>query len=292
MSDMTPVQFIRWAPGAALRRTRSRMRASPLGCVARTSLALAPRQRPAFAWREVRGGDPVGTWLLTDTRLPVTVRCRTRDLDVLREIFVDRAYAAPAEVDEILEPREQPRIVDLGANIGLFGLWALGRWPSALIHSYEPDPDNLAILDRNVADAQVGSRWTITRACAAPANGTVQFVAGQQPDSRVVYGAQPASGTSEVPAVDVFPHLQGADLLKIDIEGAEWPLLTDPRFRELTVPAVVLEYHPYNCPDPARSGETARSLLEGAGYLVVETDRHPLGTGTLWAWRQVGSKPG
>jgi FkbM family methyltransferase len=230
--------------------------------------------------------------LLSDTRLPVTVRCRTRDLDVLREIFVDRAYAAPAEIDEILSSRGQPRIVDLGGNIGLFGLWTLGRWRSALIHSFEPDPDNLAILERNVADAQVGSRWTITRACAAPADGAVPFLAGQQPDSRILYGAQPASGTPEVPAVDVFDHLQGADLLKIDIEGGEWPLLTDPRFGELAVPAIVLEYHSYNCPDPARSGETARSLLEGAGYTVVETDRHPLGTGTLWAWKPSrGSSP-
>jgi FkbM family methyltransferase len=289
---MTPAQFMRWAPAALLRRSRSSVRSSLLGRVARTSLAVTPRQRATFVWREVRGGDPVRTWLLRDARLSVTVRSRTRDLDVLREIFVDQAYGPPPEIDAILSANEQPRIVDLGANIGLFGLWTLGRWPSALIHSFEPDPDNLAILERNVADARVGSRWTITRACAAPADGAVPFLAGQQPDSRVVYGAQPASGASEVPAVDVFPHLQGADLVKIDIEGGEWPLLSDLRFRELTVPAVVLEYHPYNCPDPARSTETARFLLERAGYIVVETDRHPLGTGTLWAWRHVGSRAG
>ena len=260
-------------------------RASLLGRVVRTSLAVVPRQRLAFSWREVRGGGTAGTWLLNDTRCPVTIRCGTRDRDILREIFVDRGYALPPEVNEILRLRKPPRIVDLGANIGLFGLWVLGRWPEARLHSFEPDSDNLTILDRNVADARVGSRWTVTRACAAPATGTVKFLLGQQSDSRTVYDADPTSEHPEVPAVDVFPHLQDADLLKIDIEGGEWPLLSDPRFRELSVPAIVLEYHAYNCPQPAHSGEAARGLLERHGYTVVETHRHPLGVGTLWAWQ-------
>jgi FkbM family methyltransferase len=284
MRGMAPAQFARRAPGALLRRARWKGRSSLLGRVMRTSLAVVPRQRLAYSWCELRGGGAARTWLLNDTRRPVTVRCGTRDRDILWEIFVDRGYAAPPEVDEFLNSRKQPRIVDLGANIGLFGLWALSLWPEARIHSFEPDPDNLAVLDHNIADARVGSRWIVTRACAGPADGTVQFLVGQQADSRTVYAANPISDVPEVPVVDVFPHLQDADLLKIDIEGGEWPLLTDARFPELSVPAVILEYHAYNCPRPVAS-DTARSLLERCGYTVIETKRHPLGVGTLWAWR-------
>ena len=50
----------------------------------------------------------------------------------------------------------------------------------------------------------------------------------------------------------MFPHLHDADLLKIDIEGGEWPLLTDARFGELKVPAIVLEYHAYDSPAARR----------------------------------------
>ena len=124
----------------------------------------------------------------------------------------------------------------------------LSQWPEARIHSFEPDPDNLAILDRNVSDAGVGSRWTVTRACAAPAAGTVQFLGGQQADSRTASDADRMSDLLKVDAVDVFPHLHDADLLKIDIEGGEWPLLTDARFRDLSVRAIVLEYHAHNAP--------------------------------------------
>jgi FkbM family methyltransferase len=285
MRGMTPMQFARRAPGALVRRAWWRAQASLLGQVVGTSLAVVPRQRLAYSWCEVRGGGTARTWLLNHTRRAVTVRCGTRDRDVLREIFVGQGYALPPGVDEILSLRKDPRVVDLGANIGLFGLWVLSRWPEARLHSFEPDPDNLAILDNNVADAGVGPRWIVTRACAAPATGTVRFLAGQQADSRTVYDSDPMSDLSEVSAVDVFPHLQDADLLKIDIEGGEWPLLTDARFRDLSVPAIVLEYHAYNSPQPTESGETARWLLERCGYTVVETHRRVLGLGTLWAWR-------
>lgn len=285
MRGMTPVQFARRAPGMLMRRAWWRARSSSPGRAIGASLAVVPRQRLAYSWCEVRGGGTPRTWLLNDTRRPVTVRCGTRDRDILHEVFLDGGYALPPEAHDILSSRTDPRIVDLGANIGLFGLWALSRWPGACLHSFEPDPDNLAILDRNVADAGVGPRWAVTRACAAPAAGTVRFLTGRQADSRTVYASEPASGISEVPAVDVFAHLADADLLKIDIEGGEWPLLADARFRDLTVPAIVLEYHAYNSPRPAESGEFARSLLEGCGYTVAETRRPLPGLGTLWAWR-------
>jgi FkbM family methyltransferase len=289
MRGMTPAQFARRAPGALLRRTLWRARASLPGRVIRTSLALVPQQRLAYSWCEVKGGRTARTWLLSDTRRSITVRCGTRDRDILREVFVDQEYALPPEVDEVLNSRKAPSVVDLGANIGLYGLWVLSQWPEARIHSFEPDPDNLAILDRNVSDAGVGSRWTVTRACAARAAGTVQFLGGQQADSRTASDADPMSDLSTVPAVDVFPHLHDADLLKIDIEGGEWPLLTDARFRDLKVPAIVLEYHAYNSPVPADSGETARRLLERCGYAVAVTHRAAPGLGTLWAWRTPAS---
>jgi FkbM family methyltransferase len=269
------------------RRMCARARDSSLGRGIRTSLAVVPRQRLACSWFELRAHGTARTWLLKGTRRPVTVRSGTRDQDVLREIFVDGGYALPPAVEDILGVMKSPKIVDLGANIGLFGLWALARWPQARIHSFEPDAENLAVLDRNIDNAGIGPRWSVTRACAAPADGTAQFLAGRQADSRVVYDRNRSSDLPEVPAVDVFPHLQDADLLKIDIEGGEWPLLTDARFRELSVPAIVLEFHTYNCPEPADSAQAAASLLEASGYTVLETHRDPTGVGTIWAWRDL-----
>jgi hypothetical protein len=52
MRGMTPADFARRAPRALLRRLWWLARGSTSGQVVRTSGAVVPRQRLAFAWRE------------------------------------------------------------------------------------------------------------------------------------------------------------------------------------------------------------------------------------------------
>ncbi len=287
---MTPAEFARRAPGALVRRLWWAARGSRLGQIVLTSLALTRRQRPGFVWSELNAQGEQRSWRLKHGGQHVTLRAGSRDRDIVREVFVDEVYALPPEVSATLNARNQPRIVDLGANIGLFGRWVLQKLPDASLHGFEPDPANLVILERNIADARVAGRWSVTPACAAPADGTVPFLIGRQAESRAVYETAPAADAVEMPTVDVFAHLRDVDLLKIDIEGGEWPLLTDPRFDRVDAAAIVLEFHPYNCPGPGDSGQTARALLERRGYTVREVQRHQNGVGTLWAWRTAPSR--
>jgi len=94
-----------------------------------------------------------------------------------------------------------------------------------------------------------------------------------------------------VAARDVFPHLAGTDLLKMDIEGGEWALLFDERFGTVLPRAIVLEYHSGGCPG-ANPKKAARERLTELGYRVKlpasenTPDEAPFwGRGLLWAWR-------
>ena len=42
-------------------------------------------------------------------------------------------------------------ILDIGANVGAFSLWADMRWPGSTIHAYEPHPETFRLFQRNVA---------------------------------------------------------------------------------------------------------------------------------------------
>jgi hypothetical protein len=42
-------------------------------------------------------------------------------------------------------------ILDIGANVGSFALWAELRWPGSKIRCYEPNPGTFAFLKRNTA---------------------------------------------------------------------------------------------------------------------------------------------
>ena len=124
-------------------------------------------------------------------------------------------------------------------------------------------------------------RWRLVEAFAGTRAGTTRFVPGLFGVSREAEGEEGI----EVPVVDVLPDLLDADLVKIDIEGAEWPIVADRRFPELRARAVVLEYHAWGCPveDPRALAEQA---LRAGGYDVVHAGQKPaFGAGVLWGWR-------
>jgi hypothetical protein len=60
----------------------------------------------------------------------------------LREVL-EGEYDAPYFGDRLT-------IVDVGANVGSFSLWADLRWPQSTIHAYEPNPTTFDMLVRNV----------------------------------------------------------------------------------------------------------------------------------------------
>ena len=218
---------------------------------------------------------------MRDNGLYVPIRHGTPDTVTLGEVFHERYYLPVREVEHALA--RVARIVDLGANIGLFGVFAATCWPEAEILAFEPDPANAAVHERTIAINALEQRWKLIRAAAGARDGRAAFVAGGVALSHLADagGEEPAI---EVSVQDVLPRLAHTDLLKMDIEGGEWAILGDPRFRAAPPRALVLEYHPHLCPEPDPR-VAAESALEAAGLCV-----HPLwhrddGHGMLWAWR-------
>ena len=232
------------------------------------------RERARFVARELaeRGA---GAYTLRDGGRRVVVRHGTEDAWVVGEVFAERLYAFPEPVERELS--QAPSVLDLGAHIGTFALWAHTRRPAARVHSVEADPANAAVLRRAVAANQ--GAWTMEEAAAAPAAGTVRFAASGGSGSHVV-----GRGGVEVAAVDVVERAVGADLVKVDVEGAEWPILADERLRSCRARAWVLEVHPAGAPDPDFEG-AAHARLRELGYTTAAIPGAPAGAAMLWAWR-------
>jgi FkbM family methyltransferase len=274
-------------------------------CAVREPLRFAAHQLgpPCEAAYRVRG---------CETR--VLLRHRTRDIDIFNEIFGGtggrHSYDPPATVRCLLEAAARPRVLDVGANIGLFGAYVLGRWPRALIRSYEPDPTNLRLLHDTIAANGLESQWSASGVAVANAAGEMQFESGLFADSRLVLAsarARPAvlgsaealvpvpaatraaapaqAATIAVRAVDFFGEDHDVELLKMDIEGGEWAILGDARLAGLRARAIVLEWHAAGCPQPdARAHALAR--LRAAGYTGLYEVERGRENGLLWAWRE------
>jgi FkbM family methyltransferase len=122
-------------------------------------------------------------------------------------------------------------VIDAGANVGVFSLEAVKRWPGAVVLAYEPHPAASVELRYNVRNAHI-----IVRQAALVHPKTSEEV-------RLYEGL---SGTSEASIRDDvrWPHisqrldewtmvatvdsrdLPPCDVLKIDTEGSEVPILT------------------------------------------------------------------
>lgn len=245
------------------------------------------RERLRFAANELRRKPVTAVYRLRCSGVAIAVRHHTADVLVLDEIFSQLEYEPPPEARPALSALRAPRVIDLGANIGLFGAWVLGRYADATIMAVEADPANAAVHRRTIEANELGDRWQLVEGFASTRAGAVRFAGGKHATSR----ADGGEGSIDVPTVDVFPQLAGADVVKIDIEGAEWSLLADPRFAALQPRVLVLEYHKDGCPGPDPA-QIAESALRGAGLEVVHAGTKPqFGAGILWALPRSDAAP-
>jgi FkbM family methyltransferase len=263
----------------ALRALAARRPVAPLLAVYRG----APTVRPALlcALRELLRRRGLAYYRVRESGYRVAIRHGAAAVWVLAEVFSRHCYEPHGEAAAALERPQE--ILDLGANIGLFGVYAAARWPQARIVAFEPDRDNAALLALTIAANDLAGRWELVRAAASNRDGRVAFAAGLNASSHV---ADAGSGEPavEVEMLDVLPRIAQADLLKMDIEGGEWAILGDPRFAQAPPRVLVLEYHPHMCPGPDPRAEAGRALA-AAGMRVHPVSDRGDGHGVMWAVR-------
>jgi FkbM family methyltransferase len=239
------------------------------------------REPLRFTARQATRRGQLARYRLRGSEVVVYVRHNTPDVNTLDQILLQGHYELPPPAAKALARAKRPlEVLDLGANVGVFAAYVFESDPGARVVCFEPDAENAAVVRRSI-EANPGLSWELVEACAAAENGVVRFTSGLFTNSRVE-----TNGEGDLlPAVDIFPAAAEAAYLKIDIEGAEWALLADPRFASLPARIIALEYHDYLCPgpDPAR---LAREALERGGYDVAEAGLETTpGHGMLWGWK-------
>jgi FkbM family methyltransferase len=233
----------------------------------------------AFLARELPRRRTLARYHVRTSHRPIWIRHASSDVPTLDEVFYQRQYEVLPAVLENLSGLGRPaRVLDLGANIGLFGVFILAELPSEVeLTAVEPDQANLAVLRRTATE---NGGWRILAAAAATKAGTVPFVSAGGSLSRVDERAP-----DRVDAIDVFELLSDSDLVKMDIEGAEWPILKDARLAATAAAAIVLEYHPATGMTGDEARAAATSSLEAAGFTCQAVLQHEHGAGVLWATR-------
>ena len=178
-----------------------------------------------------------------------------------------------------------PLIIDCGAHVGLASAFFKSRFPRSSILAFEPDPsiagmlrDNLRALGHDDVAVEAKAVWTDDRG--------VTFLRSHDDSGHVVSGTA-AAGTGEtVPSVRLRDVLAAqerpVDLLKMDLEGAEFALLRDCDGALGAVRRLIVEVHCLRPSDdagkdggPGRNGlGDVLAILSRNGFRTVLHDLH------------------
>ncbi|MGE7776293.1 FkbM family methyltransferase [Chitinophaga sp. NPDC101104] len=144
------------------------------------------------------------------------------------------------EIYRFKSSTDAPLILDCGANIGLSALYFQRLYPKARIMAFEPDTHNFGLLTKNVQDNQLTGTEPIREAVWTH-TGSITFTSTGGQGSHIQEGG---TNTVSVPCRRLADLLQQpVDFLKIDIEGAEYPVILDCAPYLHNVRCLFLEYH-------------------------------------------------
>ena len=209
------------------------------------------------------------------------------------EIFVSQIYYHP----EMRIPKF-PVVMDVGANIGIYCIWAHRRYQPKTIYCYEASPRTFPYLEANASrlvDPEITKVHSFNRALASTAGRTLTLhqsplVSGISTllDSSKVGWVRSLASSAELIAHDVVTSTVSAeiaanaiaaiDILKIDVEGFFMEVLTgiaEPDFGKVRNLVVEVDY----AAEARASADDVERLLTARGF---RTDRDG---DTFYAWR-------
>jgi FkbM family methyltransferase len=232
------------------------LRVKPVGLVLRYFLRFNP---PASEQSIIE---------LPDYRLKLRVR-GIMDIWTVKETFLDLFYEKYGTAIE-----DGWNIIDIGGGIGDFTLFAARGHAKNRVFAFEPFPGSFETLKENIERSGVKNVQIYAEAIWKE-NGplAIDASAGEpgQFISRNADAARAASQKVIVPAVtlaEVFQKLgiETCDLMKIDCEGAEYPILFNTPDAVLKrIRRMVMEYHDNAGPSTHRDLVT---YLQERGFQV------------------------
>ncbi len=155
------------------------------------------------------------------------VRGGTLDAAIFEQILcAGSEYRLPNDIE--------PKIIfDIGANIGASAVYFAARYPGARVYCFEPLPENIELLRKNVA--VFGDRVTVVPTGLGKIEGSFEY---RRSDDPMNFGGGTFHGVGcadtncvRLPVTTLTKFcrtyaIDRIDVMKIDTEGAEWSVIS------------------------------------------------------------------
>lgn len=177
----------------------------------------------------------------------ITLRQGTSDTFVFKEIFIDECYK-----DKNNSLNKESVVIDIGAHIGLFDIYCTNK--CGQIYAYEPHPENFELLEKNIKNTKLENVKIFNLAVWSEAGKDIAMAdngSGDTAEFSVSMGGEKLSGknhilkTTTIEEIFARNNIEHCDLLKIDVEGAEYNILfSAPEHIYKRIKSIYIEYHP------------------------------------------------
>ncbi|WKZ30977.1 MAG: FkbM family methyltransferase [Candidatus Dojkabacteria bacterium] len=166
---------------------------------------------------------------------------------IKNEIFNTQIYATKLQ-------SETPIILDIGAHIGLATLYFKQQWPGGTVFAFEPNPVAFKLLEENIWQNGLQNVEAYNIAIAGSDGKRKLYIPANDvswdSNSSFTNGSwskQEAQQPVEIEArrlAKILEKLDKVDLLKIDVEGAEFEIFKDIQKNLMKINEMIIEIHP------------------------------------------------
>jgi len=185
-----------------------------------------------------------------------TIRLRSQNLqfrvrgamDVwsIKETFLDRFYE---KYGFTIQPYW--KVIDIGAGIGDYTLYAATTQPNSQVFAFEPYPQSLVLMQENLRLNSIQNAQAFDKAIGTVSGELMLDLTGGEPlqfqsflnQTGTMEKILPVQALSLADALAML-EIESCDLLKLDCEGAEYSILFDtPQPVLERIQRIVMEYH-------------------------------------------------
>lgn len=199
--------------------------------------------------------------------------CAPSSIDIIYDMYITNDHQQVSGFDGT----DASIVVDVGANEGYYLMRIKGRNPDVVIYAFEPNPGAFANLEHNVSHNNLEQVFLHQTA--------VSDITEEEPFQLVdeitaiggfrIWGYRPwldpaRIRTVTVPTITLDEALEGVgdiDILKIDVEGAEYRVLKGAQTTLPRIKRIVVECHGEDSREKVR-----RYLLERGYTLALEQE--------------------
>ena len=181
--------------------------------------------------------------IILETKNNIKIKIRTNSTDIMQlgTVWLTEDYEMPG-----FSINKEDIVIDIGAHIGLFSLFASQYCKNGKIFSYEPIKENYNILKENIKVNKIENIISFNSAVSKQTNKLKIFINSDDSAHSIFESEKNFIEVDSTTIKSIFDKnkIENCNLLKFDCEGAEYQIIESiPKEYFFKIEKMIIEYH-------------------------------------------------